>query len=110
MYALADLYALELINLKCDSEKAIKLRRMYDFVIPDYAYWRELNNQLPRDLRPDKEIRILRDFCGTAYTERLHLQCLFVKRNNRVKGALDLNVIESAPDQNEGPFFGSVAF
>ncbi len=36
MYALADLDAFEMIILKCDPEKAIELREMYDFVIPGY--------------------------------------------------------------------------
>ena len=36
MYSLVNVDTFDFINLKCDPERAIELREMYDFVIPGY--------------------------------------------------------------------------
>ena len=63
MFCLVDLEAFDLINVKCDPEKAIELRELYPAVIPGYHMHKKHWNSLMMDgtLPPGLVLQWVRD-------------------------------------------------
>jgi predicted DNA-binding protein (MmcQ/YjbR family) len=58
MFCLADIESFEIINVKCDPDKAVTLREQYDDVIPGYHMNKKHWNSLKMDGRlPDKLVK-----------------------------------------------------
>lgn len=58
VYAITDINTFELINLKCDPEKAMELREQYDAIIPGYHMNKKHWNSLKMDGSLDSSIII----------------------------------------------------